>query len=440
MSATLSPLDRLTAACASGNIDMISTMLDASVNINDKADKELRPIHSAAMATLEAVELLVSNGAEINAADADGNTPLHYASRSAEGDQIIAFLVERGAGINEKNKAKKTPLVMAIEAGNAAAVQACILAGANTDNAILEAIRSGGFHVGVVATLIEHAGGPELLDSVDAKSKEPALHSLAAAWATDSSDEPKEGYVYGVDAVSFWLDNGADLEIQNKNKENVIHCLATKDGSQLQSAMQFFGERGANMESKNKKNQTPLLAAASKCRAEAVSALVAAGVNLNAKDQKKQTALIHLAKSKKRSSIPAMEALLEAGADTSIAPMDDMTPLQITSKDGNAEKTRLLLAHGADPNLMHGSQHAIHLAAKKKKTEVITMLVEAGADLNEKDDTGKTPLFYAADTNNKDAVKALLRAGANINIRCNGQVALDVASGECERLIRARIR
>eukprot|EP00968_Pinguiococcus_pyrenoidosus_P023081 scaffold3537_cov256-Pinguiococcus_pyrenoidosus.AAC.8 len=354
---------------------------------------------------------------------------------------------------------------MAVEAGNAAAVQACILAGAETENIMMEAIKSGGFHVGVVATLIEHAGGPELLNSVDSKSKEPALHSLAAAWATDGDAEQKEGYVYGMDAVSFFLDNGADMEVKNKSKENVVHCLATKDGSQLQSAMQFFAERGADMESKNKKNQTPLLAAASKCRAEAITALVAAGVNLNAKDQKKQTALIHLAKSKKRSSVAAMQALLEAGADTSIAPVDDMSPLQITSKDGNVEKTRLLLDHGADPNLMHGSQHAIHLAAKKKKTEVVKMLIEAGADLNEKDDTGKTALFYAADTNNKDvsahagrasshgsrrvngssccspqAVKALLKGGASISIRCNGQVALDVASGECERLIRARIR
>jgi len=89
---------------------------------------------------------------------------------------------------------------------------------------------------------------------------------------------------------------------------------------------------------------------------------------------------------------------------------------------------------------MHGSQHAIHLAAKKKKTELVKMLIDAGADLNEKDDTGKTALFYAADTNNKDAVKALLKGGASITVRCNGQVAFDVASGECERLIRAKMR
>lgn len=59
--------------------------------------------------SLEIVKLLLANGANVNAIDNDGNTPLHYV-RNVE---IAKLLVEAGANINAKNEFGHTSLYYA---------------------------------------------------------------------------------------------------------------------------------------------------------------------------------------------------------------------------------------------------------------------------------------------------------------------------------------
>lgn len=352
----------------------------------------------------------------------------------------LSDLLAGGLDLSAKNKQGVTPAQFAAEADHAAALEILLANGADAEAAMFAAVKNAKFKVSTMAPLLEAVGG---FDVIDPSSKEPLLHVLASAWASAPEEEQElaEGELFGADAAAFLLDQGATVDIQNKNKENVIHVLASKEGPRLTEAVAFFKDRGADMEFRNKKGLTPLLAAATKGRADAIAALCATGAcNLNRTDSKKQTALLLVIKSKKRSSLGAVQSLIDAGADVNRAPPDAFSPLQHASREGSTAKVAALIAGGADVNLMHGSEHAIHLACKKKRTEVVELLVDNGADLNEKDGDGKTPLFYAAEVNVKDIVKKLLKGGANINIRCNGESPLDIATGECERLIYAKVR
>ena len=72
------------------------------------------PLHRAASkGHLQATNLLVSKGADVNAIDGEGNTPLHLACE-CEAREVYTRLVEAGARKDIKNKAGKTPLETAI--------------------------------------------------------------------------------------------------------------------------------------------------------------------------------------------------------------------------------------------------------------------------------------------------------------------------------------
>lgn len=94
---------------------------------------------------------------------------------------------------------------------------------------------------------------------------------------------------------------------------------------------------------------------------------------------------------------------------------DGFTPLQLACYFARPDAVRLLLAKGADPNIVSSNAQAlaaIHAAAAGRSTEIVHMLVEAGADVTLRQAGGFTPL-RAAQENGDAEIEALLRgAGA----------------------------
>ncbi len=71
---------------------------------------------------------------------------------------------------------------------------------------------------------------------------------------------------------------------------------------------------------------------------------------------------------------------------------------------------RILLAHGADPNIRDANgQTALHLVPKHARSAAaIKLLIEAGAERHLKDDAGNTPLDYAIQANSTKTISDLL--------------------------------
>jgi ankyrin repeat protein len=59
----------------------------------------------------------------------------------------------------------------------------------------------------------------------------------------------------------------------------------------------------------------------------------------------------------------------------------------------------------------------LHVAAVQNDLDAIRLLVEAGGDINAKDEEGYSPLHEAVEQGNNDAVILLLNLGADVDVR-----------------------
>ncbi|NBW29502.1 ankyrin repeat domain-containing protein [bacterium] len=73
-------------------------------------------------------------------------------------------------------------------------------------------------------------------------------------------------------------------------------------------------------------------------------------------------------------------------------------------------------------------QTPLIVAAQGGCKEIVEMLLEAGANIEHRNDQGETALISAAQEGHKEIVKILLYAGANVNQEnADGETALDLA-------------
>ena len=126
----------LHSACANGNEELASLLIEHGVNVNAR-DERGKSALECAVAALEThiIKLLILKGAEVNAMNNDGYTPLHQAIESEVDEdmypsdgirkrpmgEIVKLLIESGANVNAKTLEGETPLHFALSLNHKAA-------------------------------------------------------------------------------------------------------------------------------------------------------------------------------------------------------------------------------------------------------------------------------------------------------------------------------
>jgi len=139
--------------------------------------------------------------------------------------------------------------------------------------------------------------------------------------------------------------------------------------------------------------------------------LLEAGANANVRDTSENTPLYVAAF---LGHAEVAELLLQAGAEVNAACFMGFTPLHVAARPGHEEAVQVLLDHGAEA-------HNIHEAAGIGDVEKVRQFLAADASLIDHEDiTGGMPLHWAAVNGKLEVVRMLIEAGANVNARDNG--------------------
>ena len=246
--------------------------------------------HAAGFGPIGNLQLLVDRGAEVNARNRRGSTPLHWAIHD---EAKVRLLLSKGANVNAKQALGRTPLYLAAMLGNGVSTMRLLLAGGADPN-------------------LASANGQTPL--------------MMAATRGD------------VDGVQLLIEKGADVNATNGPGQTAL-MLACASGDAR--AVQLLIARGADVRVRSKLNETALGYAATAGVQSNVELLLAKGADVNVRNSRGYSPLMFAASS---DAMPAgiIRLLLAKGADASFTGDYDEPASALAAKRGDTEAARLL--------------------------------------------------------------------------------------------------
>ena len=338
------------------------------------------------------VQVLVDLGADTNAVNKHGQTPLHMAA-GGENDcpELCEILLKHDAKIDAVDVNGSQPLHLACRQGHT-----------KTVNLLLS-------HRADVRAINDHGHSPLLLISkhitgsqrgVDSEGNHP-LHITSRRGMSTT--------------VQVLVDLGADTNAVNKRGQTPLHIAASGEKDCLELC-EILLKHDAKTDAADVNESQPLHLACKQHHAETVKLLLSYGADTNAVNKCGQTPL-HTAASRQSDCPELCEILLKHDAEIDAVDVDGSQQLHLACKQGHAETVKLLLSYGADTNAVNKcGQTPLHTAASRQSDcpELCEILLKHDAKIDAVDVNGSQPLHLACKQGHTKIVNLLLSHSADV--------------------------
>ena len=441
--------DDFLKAVRSGDASAVARMIEQGADVNAREANGTTALHWAAYQQDAAlVKRLLAAGAKAGVVNDFGSSPMQEAALTGNA-AVIRMLLDAGADAESANAEGQTALMLVSRTGNVDAAKLLLDAGAHVN-----ATETFGGQSALMWAAAESQ--PAMIRLLLARGAAANARSAVRDWQSRITAEPrpKDRFRGGftpllyaaregcVECARALIDGGADINLTDPDR---ISPLVLALLGQRFDIAAYLISAGADVDKWDLYGRSPLYAAVDlstlptggrpdtpstdKTTAlQVIEMLLKAGANPNLQlklrppyrnvpfdrggDQVLSTGATPLLRASKAGDNPAaMRLLLEHHALVDLPNAEGVTPLMIAAGMGHginpsrgryqtdedaALAVSMLLDAGADIHRRAGNgMNVVHSAAMKGWTATIRVLAEHGAELDAKDDGGKTPLDYA---------------------------------------------
>lgn len=386
-------------AAEAGNVDQVRALLQQGSDVNAAQPDGLTALHWAAMNNYgDIVDVLLYAGATVKPLTrVGGYTPLHLAARSGHAE-IVSKLVAAGADPNEWTSTGVTALHFASQANSAATIRALAQGGADVNAADGFQSRTplifaaSGNSTDALAALLEAGADPSL---------QTDLKDYTARNTVDRDDRAHRARVRAAEA-------GEDV-VQNDNADRLAQFQRQQQPADSAQAEETEEEEDESEPDPDEPEED----------------------EAHAEDQDEE---------EDKPEEPPVRAL---SSTEQIGVQGGFTALHYAARQGHIESAKLLLDGGSDIDQVSGGDQSSPLlvAVVNGNYDLAQVLVERGADVNLVSDDGVGPLFatlniewslrtwypqpqmyHTQESSYLDLMEALLEAGAEPNQQASTHV------------------
>ncbi|KAK4076779.1 uncharacterized protein Triagg1_4382 [Trichoderma aggressivum f. europaeum] len=440
---TASPLSSclkscLRLACELDMTDIVAKLLSIGPDndttiLETTSDDEDSPLQVAVQySRLESAKLLIAAGTSVAPnSNREIAAPLEVAASHGSSD-MTNLLLSYGAPIDSKGLNEHTPLQMACTRGNFAAAESLLRHRDFRDyitpdlpsQPLMIAVQRG--HHKITEALLRHGadpnageddGRPVLWWAVMKERIDNCRLLLAHKADPNLVLKEREGtplviaiMLENMELVKLLVENGADVNQKIDYERTPVYMATYKNHVEI---VRYLLSHNADPNITWSNGITPLWHAARQGYSEIVRLLIEAKADIHARNDEYGWTALHTV----FDSTETVRVLLEYGADINKMDKREATPLGLGINSNQVNAVKMMLSESKiEPNWsIPSTQRAIRRAVRDGYTDIVSSVLEAGANVDLVDDDNTQLAFWAMSRNDDNMIRTLIEFGADLS-------------------------